>query len=502
MVGEWLDAMPQVRSQGGAEQVFAHLLIRSGLLLEPTPGAVVFVHRTFQDYLGAKAAVESRDFGVLVKNAHDDSWDDVVRMAVGHARPDERARLLRNLLKRADKVKGARDRLVLLAAACLEHAPELDPGVRAEIQSRTADLLPPSRFPQAEELARAGELVLDLLPGPADLTETEAAVTVRTAALVGGPQALGLIARFRTDTRPQVAVELADNWRRFHTADYVESVLAHAELTSTYVSVYTSEELAHLPMLAHARHISLRDGHWLPDAVINRPDLEGLTVHRDGQLTDLSPLTALQDLRYLGLYECPRIRDLAPLSGLPLRSLGLSRIAGGVSLAPLATLRSLTGFTLDFEADIAELTDLPLPSTLQSLALLKGALHVGLDGLERWPELELLTISGQRQALQLAAQQSVPALKLLQLNGMVVVPSMLARHQELTDLTLLMCTLGSGLEPLLELPHLTRLAVSYSAGPVDLSPLAAKDDLVVEVYGPNTLLGTELFPPERLRYMS
>ncbi|WP_030720177.1 NACHT domain-containing protein [Streptomyces sp. NRRL S-237] len=502
LVGEWLDAMPQVRAQGSAEQVFAHLLIRSGLLLEPSPGSVTFVHRTFQDYLGAKAAVESRDFGVLVKNAQDDSWDDVVRMAVGHARPDERARLLRGLLRRADKVKSAHDRLVLLAAACLEHAPELAPGIRAEIQLRTAGLLPPSRFPHAEQLARAGELILDLLPEPANLTETEAAVTVRTAALVGGPQALGLIARFRTDARPRVAVELADNWRRFRTSDYVESVLAHAELATTYVSVYTSEELAHLPLLAHARHISLRDGHWLPDAVINRPDLEGLTVHRDGQLTDLSPLTALQNLRYLGLYECPRIGSLAPLSGLPLRSLGLSRIAGGVSLAPLATLRSLTGFTLDFKADITELTDLPLPSTLQSLALFKGARHVGLDGLERWPELELLTISGERQALQLAAQQSVPALKLLQLNGMVVTPSMLIRHQELTDLTLLKCTLGSGLEPLLTLPHLTRLVVSFSAGPVDLSPLAAKDDLVVEVYGPNDLLGTELFPPERLRYMS
>ncbi|MFI5665932.1 NACHT domain-containing protein [Streptomyces sp. NPDC051704] len=502
MVDEWLDAMPQVRAQGGAEPVFTHLLIRSGLLLEPSPGSVVFVHRTFQDYLGAKAAVESRDFGVLVKNAQDDSWDDVVRMAVGHARPDERARLLRGLLRRADKVKSAHDRLVLLTAACLEHAPELDPGIRAEIQSRTAGLLPPSRFTQAEQLARAGELVLDLLPGPADLTEREAAVTVRTAALVGGPRALGLIARFRTDARPQVAVELADNWRRFRTPDYVESVLAQAELTTTYVSVYTSEELAHLPLLPHARHVSLRDGHWLPDVVVSRPDLEGLTIHRDDRLTDLSPLAALPDLSGLGLYECPRIWDLAPLSGLPLRSLGLSRLAGGVSLAPLATLRSLTGFTLDFKAGIAELADLPLAGTLRSLALFKGARHIGLDGLERWPELEVLTVSGERQALQLAEQNSVPALKLLQLNGTAVVPSMLVRHRELTDLTLLKCTLGSGLEPLLALPHLTRLVVSFSAGPVDLSPLAAREDLTVEVYGPNDLLGTELFPPERLVHMS
>ncbi|MER6446880.1 NACHT domain-containing protein [Streptomyces venezuelae] len=502
MVGEWLDAMPQVRAQGGAEQVFSHLLIRSGLLLEPFPGSVTFVHRTFQDYLGAKAAVESRDFGVLVKNAHDDSWDDVVRMAVGHARPDERARLLKGLLKRADKVKGARDRLVLLAAACLEHAPELDPGVRAEIQSRTGDLLPPQRISQAEELARAGELVLDLLPGPAGLTETEAAAIVRTAALVGGPQALGRIARFRTDARPQVVVELADNWRRFRTADYVESVLAHVDLGATYVSVYTSEELAHLPLLAHARHVSLRDGHWLPDAVVSRPDLEGLTIHRDDRLTDLSPLAALHDLRYLGLYECPRIEDLGPLSGLPLRSLGLSRIAARASLAPLATLPSLTNFTLDSKAGIAELSDLPLPGTLRSLALFKGAVWVGLKGLERWPALDMLTISGERQALQLAAQPSVPALRRLQLNGMTVVPSMLVRHQELTGLTLLTCTLGSGLEPLLALPHLNRLVVSFCGGPVDLSPLAPRDDLVVEVYGPNNLLGTELFPPERLRYMS
>ncbi|MGW2995832.1 hypothetical protein ACWDA9_30175 [Streptomyces sp. NPDC001193] len=268
------------------------------------------------------------------------------------------------------------------------------------------------------------------------------------------------------------------------------------------MSVYTSEELAHLPLLPHARHISLRDGHWLPEAVVSRPDLEGLTIHRDELLTDLSPLTALPDLWGLGLYECPRIADLSPLSGLPLRSLGLSRLAEGMSLAPLATLRSLTGFTLDFEAGISELADLPLAGTLRSLALLKGARHVGLDGLERWPELEALTISGERQALRLADGPSVPGLKLLQLNGMAVVPSMLVRHRELTDLILLKCTPGSGLEPLLALPHLTRLVVSFSAGPVDLSPLAAKDDLTVEVYGPNDLLGTELFPPERLVHMS
>ena len=33
-----------------------------------------------------------RDFGLLVRHADDDQWEDVIRMAVAHARPDERAR--------------------------------------------------------------------------------------------------------------------------------------------------------------------------------------------------------------------------------------------------------------------------------------------------------------------------------------------------------------------------------------------------------------------------
>ncbi|WP_432113617.1 NACHT domain-containing protein [Streptomyces sp. S1] len=210
MVAEWLAAMPQVR--GTPEQVFAHLMIRSGLLREPAPGSVGFVHRTFQDYLGAKAAVEARDFGVLVKNAHDDTWDDVVQMAVGHARVEERARLLKQLLRRADRAPRLRHRLVLLAAACLEHAPELDPAVRELVQTETEALLPPRSKEDAEELAKVGELVLELLPGPEELDEKSAAAVVRTAELIAGDAAFEVVARFREDGRPAVASRVSEAW--------------------------------------------------------------------------------------------------------------------------------------------------------------------------------------------------------------------------------------------------------------------------------------------------
>ncbi|MFH9651105.1 hypothetical protein ACIOHR_20100 [Streptomyces anulatus] len=59
-----------------------------------------FIHRTFQDYLGAKAAVEGIDFDFLIANAHLDQWEDVIRMAVAHSRLTERTRLLTGIIRR------------------------------------------------------------------------------------------------------------------------------------------------------------------------------------------------------------------------------------------------------------------------------------------------------------------------------------------------------------------------------------------------------------------
>ncbi len=50
-------------------------------------GTLDFVHRTFQDYLGARYAVEEGHLDVIAGRADDTQWEDVIRMAVAHARP-------------------------------------------------------------------------------------------------------------------------------------------------------------------------------------------------------------------------------------------------------------------------------------------------------------------------------------------------------------------------------------------------------------------------------
>ncbi|MFK0256942.1 NACHT domain-containing protein [Streptomyces sp. NPDC090445] len=499
LMEEWLEGMPQVREQADAEQVFAHLLIRSGLLREPVPGSVDFVHRTFQDYLGAKAAVESRDFGVLVKNAHDDTWDDVVRMAVGHARPDERTRILRGLLKRADKVKGARSRLVLLAAACLEHAPELDPTLRRDIQTRTAELLPPRTPEQAEELAKAGELVLELLPTPTDDPgEPEAAATIRTAALVGGERAVAVIRRFREDVRPKVVTELDSSWGQFKAGEYAEAILAGASLGKGVLTLRTQSQLDCLAALPQFDRLRLYGIQRVPPEVAARRGLKMLYVLDSPELTDLGPLADRRELEHIGLTNCTALSDLGPLGELPLKNLftfGSHRVGLGV-LERLSELFSLGLATTGGHRSVGEL---PGRQQLTSLWLYEGAEDLSLDGLERWPGLLYLSLAGSRQAEELRAMARLPDLTSFQLlHHHAFDAEDLLRFPGLTNLFFADCRFATGVAALKELTGLTTLSFS-ACGTVDLTPLAQLPELTVHVYRDTNVRGAELFPPERIK---
>ncbi|MEU9112771.1 NACHT domain-containing protein [Streptomyces sp. NPDC048483] len=162
LVDDALTAMQAVAEQGTADQVLTHLVGRSGLLRRPTTDTIDFAHRTFQDYLGSKAAIEAHDFPLLVNNAHDDQWEDVIRMAVAHARPAESADLLRRLVERGDAESEHRSRLHLLAAAGLQYATAIEPDARRLVEQRARHLMPPRSLEEAEELAALGPGILDL----------------------------------------------------------------------------------------------------------------------------------------------------------------------------------------------------------------------------------------------------------------------------------------------------------------------------------------------------
>ncbi|MEU3691203.1 NACHT domain-containing protein [Streptomyces narbonensis] len=327
VIAEAVPAMVEA-SAYSPDRVFAHLLHRSGLLREPTTDTIDFVHRTFQDYLAAKALVDHWDIGVLIQHATDDTWEDVIRMAVGHARPHECAEILRELLKAADAAEDRRDqlRLLILAATALNHATEVTPAVREEVLARAAELVPPRTPDEARELATVGRMVLDLLPGPEGLGEEEALMAVTTATHIPSDAAVPYLARFARGSTLRVRSQLVWGWQRFDALAYAEAVIAVIDPTDLHFTVVHDDQAAELVRLGIAPDRldigidvsaeALRD-------LLAACDPHMLFLTRGGEDPDLTALAGLTRLDTLSL-EFPyapfwRLSDLP--SEAPLRTL-------------------------------------------------------------------------------------------------------------------------------------------------------------------------------------
>lgn len=396
IIADALPAVPELAPLGDARAVYTHFLHRSGLLREPGPGTVDFVHRTFQDFLGARAAVDEGDFGVLARHAADDQWADVIRMAVAQARPRERAEILGDLLAHGDRHpdEAARKRIHLLAAACLEHAAELAPAVREEVERRTAALIPPRDVADAKALAKVGPMVLDLLPGPDGLTDDEATHVTITGTRVDSDAAIPFLARFARHRSLGVRSQLMWGWQRYDRRAYAEQIIAQLDGTDIHFTLRTDEQIAELERLGlRPRKLDIRPG--VTPAVASRfiaacePTFLLLNRFPPTLLTAeaLSALRHLDGLSVVGAYEP---WSLAPFPAeAPLRFLGLVESRASLTDLHLATRwPTLERVTFDDDESLAA-TDWevfaalpgPLALHLPAYAMTLAPLDLTLPGL-------------------------------------------------------------------------------------------------------------------------
>ncbi|MFK0214284.1 NACHT domain-containing protein [Streptomyces sp. NPDC090298] len=454
------DAVPAVQEAAPHDpgEVFTHLLHRSGLLREPTTDTVEFVHRTFQDHLAAKALVDHWDIGVLVRNAADDQWEDVIRMAVGHARPRECAEILRELLNAADAAQDRRIRLrlVLLAASALDHATEVSPEVRERVLARTAEVIPPRTPDEARELAAVGRLVLDLLPGPEGLSDGEARLVVTAGTHIASDAALPYLARFADHPSLGVRSQLMWGWGRFEAGPYAEAVVARVSPDGLQYTAVDDERAREILRLA-----------VLPE----RLDVRGVS---DGQLAAL-------------------------LDGCDPRTLALTRYGRRPDLTALASLSRLEHLSLTLHSDADwRLDDLPAPGSLEHLSFTAWPSD-GLAALRHRPGLRQLVLWDTRVTEprwhQVAALTTVGGLT-VRGDHLAVCPEDVRVRG--VDELLVVCFNGL-------LPSLARLARNFpdlrilhlhAAGPtrLDVSPLAALPRLASFSAAGVTLTGTEHLP--------
>ncbi|MEN8654989.1 NACHT domain-containing protein [Streptomyces sp. 21So2-11] len=497
IITDALPAVPELAALGDAKAVFDHFLHRSGLLREPAPSTVDFIHRTFQDFLGARAVVDDGDFGVLIEHAADDQWRDVIRMAVAHARPRERAEFFTDLLTYGDAHPdpAVRTRVHLLAAACLEHAAELAPHVRQSVEERAAALIPPRSSEAARELATAGPMILDLLPGPEQLEPDVAHDVVVAASHVASDLAILFLARFCGHESELVRAQLIWSWARFETGPYTEEVIAHIDPDGLYFTASTHEQLAALsalgtrPMLDAKGELSAQALHTYTAGA----SLTDVRVRDNPSLTDVSFLRGQDRLSTLFITNCPRLTDLTGLVGLPLRVLNVG-LFEDTDTSALAALGSLTDLSLDGEEIAWSMSDLPPKAPLLALDLGLPAPTGGLCGLGRYRDLETLTLGPQcspRTPEEWAEIGDLTRLSHLDTTG----DSLLSAHRSLsvpavTRLSLVGDISSAMLDAVSELfPHLTYLDLGTLLPEIDLTSVAALPQLrTIHLFGTSHLV--------------
>jgi NACHT conflict system protein/NACHT domain-containing protein len=496
------------RVQAKAGDVLKHLLDRSGLLRSPVEGQIDFVHKTFQEFLAARAAVAADDIGVLVQNAHDDQWHEVILMAAAHARPQQTGELLHELLARADDEPN-RYVLQALAVGCKEYAPELAPEIRQRLQNVAAELLPPKRISQAVALAQGGDLVLDLLSGRTDYTVQEAIATIRMAATIGGDHAMSIIANCANKHDRRIEDEVDRAWPKFDPHEFARRVIAEA---SRDRPVRVNDPVL-LPALANLdpTHLTCRFVHGYGDIdyVLDTPSLTWFEL-LDTKLTNLARLPDLSVLERLNLRAGTRPVDISPIARCPsLRSLNLPYS----SIADDRELRGLVRITqLEFGEDVPVthvMSKLSEELRLQRFGLWSARSMENIDDLLVAPQLadldflllsqteKLESIAGVEQWAEtltgiylhspcLTDVERLSGLKLLTFANLAKTP--LTSLDFFSDTKLDRLHIGGfdgplpDLTPLCGIPTLRHLHI-WGDTPVDVSGLAGARDLEIQING-------------------
>ncbi|MGP3938419.1 NACHT domain-containing protein [Streptomyces sp. 6N106] len=502
LVGDALPAMQAVAEQGTADKVLTHLIGRSGLLRQPTTDTVDFVHRTFQDYLGAKAAIEAHDFPLLVNNAHDDQWEDVVRMAVAHARPAESADLLRRLVERGDAEGEHRGRLHLLAAASLQYATEIEPNVRRLVEQHARVLMPPRSPEEATTLAALGPGILDLLPGPQGLEHDEVGPVIQTATTISGDHAYAFLSHFaQTLTSKSAPYELIEGWKNFDSVPYARDILLPFRENLRLV-VETHDQRNALRLLEPITSVTFRKAFTAEEIIehLSTEHTHTLNIYSGQALTDLKFVRQLPALNELALSDCNLLTHIEDLAGLPLSDLSLLQFPDGASFDALASLPELTELALYTRLPWGSLEEMPAPLDLTALRLARW-IDASIRGISKWQLLTNLVINAGPTPAEWQEISLLPHLTELHIAEYDLAQATPMPNVTYLQLSLLDADAQLHLVPEI-FPNLKTIFVNCRASLpdiIDITPLKRIESLQVSLRYADSIVGLEEFDPETVR---
>ncbi|WP_176722359.1 NACHT domain-containing protein [Candidatus Thiosymbion oneisti] len=381
---------------GTGEDVMRLFLHRIGIIRELAHRKIDFPHRTFQEYLAAKGAIEEEDLDLLVQNAQDVQWREVVILATGLLPPKRAESLLQGLLARGDREPKDRHALYLVAVAGLEvlvATQDADSEIEQQIGERIEQILPPRDLTDARELAAAGDLAVPHLTDPRSMTVDQAAASIRALTLIGTEPAYDALGPYLDDERAGVQRQIIAAYEVAHDPNaYVKSTFERM----TKIGFSSVPGLSDISMLGACAKLQSLNLQWTRVSDLSPlgacVNLQSLDLQWT-QVSDLSPLGACSNLQSLDLSET-KVSDLSTLgvcSNLQSLDLGGTPVRDVSDLGACAKLQSL-----DLrETQVRDLSALGTCAKLQSLDL-SGTQVSDLSALGACSNLQSLDLRGTR----------------------------------------------------------------------------------------------------------
>jgi Leucine-rich repeat (LRR) protein len=524
LLGRKLLDMPDVDAEEA--EVYDHLLLRSGLLREPVEGRVNFLHRTFQEYLAAEEALDQNHVGVLLERSARDDWREVVILAAGLGRQDQRDALIGGLVDRGYADTSVQYRLHLLAVACLETSPALSEALRERVEACLQEVLPPTTMSDARLLSSAGELAVPQLLQFAGRPVGVAKACVRTLALVGTSSALDVLAVYGRDTRVTVIRELLRSWSYFDAQEYAERVLCDSPLEHGALTIADGRDVVGLQYLnrLESLDVQLSGDDWDLGALAGTRRLRSVAFFNNKSIDDLASLAASPNLAAVSLSRCqlvsdlswlaessasvltlsdmPLVTDLSQLASSNIRTLSIAdgvnadlsdlaacpnlrtltlRLWSRSDLTPVAGCVQLESLTITSAHKLTHLNDLKALTQLRSLTVYGSSVD-DLEAVASMRGLTSLSLTGA-DIEHLAPLQGLDRLVRLVLIGCDELASVEdVASMQLSHLDLEGCSSVDSVQPLARCTSLGWLDLSYTSV-IDLSPLEGLSDLhEVRVY--------------------
>lgn len=359
-----------IASDFSEEMIVSFLVERSGIIREPAPGSIDFIHRTFQEYMAASAASLEGDWGFLLDRVSDDQWQETIILAVGLTNKKQADYFIRSLLKKGKETSGDKHRFDLLSVSCLETVTEISSAVRKQVEQRVNSLIPPKHRDELKPLAAAGEIAVPYLNPKPQYTLQESVACVEVLQMIGTQSAFKQALSYLKSQQTPV-IEEVYNFLDLVTPQEVAANGSDSLIEYISESICGNEVRVHGKVLHALSSVPLFRIKQAFTSTIKKIYLDYCNNDLNHNLSIVSQLLDLEELIIDGYVDS--LQELAELRKLRILDIRNYSSSNWPSFSTMRSLASLTSLKLSSGSSWPVFSELEYFPSLEKLSLLSSA---------------------------------------------------------------------------------------------------------------------------------